>query len=224
MNSSLLIRLTALSVFFLLSAACDSKQPAAEDAPTAGTPPPGNVQSNPEIPPGQLNGQERKFDELSPEEQKEVMNKIIQARARQQANGLGGGSLTVNKAWNYTGYSYLSPDPNAAIEARLVAVDVTLSGHTPFFDLDDIEIVDAKTFGSFGSDPHAEFLTLDGKLMEPGQVPAPAPKASRWLLIYAFPKNQDEFRLFYWGKQLTAAPEKINPEGWEVPYPAKEEN
>lgn len=158
---------------------------------------------------------------LNPEEQQQVMSQLFQARAQQQANGLGSGSLTVNGAWHYTGYSYLSPNPASAIEARLVAVDITLSGHTPHFDLDDIEIVDAKSYVSFGSDPHVEYLTLEGKLMAPGQSPTPPPRASRYLLIYAFPKDLNDFRLFYWGRQLTAAPVEFATNGWELPYPEK---
>ena len=160
---------------------------------------------------------------LTAEEQQIVVDQLMQARAKQQAEGLGSGSVEVNGAWNYTGYSYLSPDPNAAIEARLVAVDVTISGHTAEFDIDDVEIIDGVKMISYGSDPHPEYLTLDGKLMSAEQLPAAPPRASRWLLIYAFPKNSATFHLYYWGIQLTPDPLTIAERGLQLPYPEKVE-
>ena len=155
-------------------------------------------------------------------EKVQTIDDVLQARAKQQAEGLGTGDVKVNGAWSYTGFSYLSPDPAAAIEARLVAVDVTISGHTPFFDIDDIEIVDGVTMLSYGSDPQAEFLKLDGTLIAKGELPAGAPEPSRWLLIYAFPKNTARFHLYYWGKQLTRKPVEIGSGGLSLPYPRKE--
>ncbi len=160
--------------------------------------------------------------ELTAEEQKQVLDQVMQARAKQQAEGLGSGSVRVNGAWHYTGYSHLAPDPAAAIEARLVAVDVTVSGHTPFFDIDDIEVVDGITMISYGSDPHAEFLTSDGTLPGEGQQPPTAPDAVRLLLIYGFPKNTASLHLYYWGKQLTVNPVEIGTSGLALPYPATE--
>ncbi len=156
---------------------------------------------------------------LSPEEQKQLLDQILQIRARQQAEGLGGGSVKVNGAWNYTGYSTIAPDPAAAIEARLVAVDVTIAGHTPFFDIDDIEIVDGATMVSYGSDPDAEPLTSAGGLLTGGGSLPEAPAATRWLLIYAFPKETATFHLYYWGKALTLKPVEIGAAGLSLPYP-----
>jgi len=159
---------------------------------------------------------------LTEAEQNQVIDGVMQARAKQQAEGLGAGRVTVNGAWPYTGYSTISPDPSAAIEARLVAVDVTISGHTPFFDIDDIEIVDGASLMSYGSDPHAEPLRLDGTLL-PMDEPVPvAPLASRWLLIYAFPKATPRFQLYYWGKALTPEPVGFGKTGISLPYPPAE--
>ena len=160
--------------------------------------------------------------QLTPGEKKQVIDDVMQIRAKQQAEGLGAGVVKVNGAWSYAGYSYLSPDPAAAIEARLVAVDVTISGHTPFFDIDDIEIVDGVTMISYGSDPQTGVLKLDGSLMGGDGLPAGAPGPSRWLLIYAFPKNTNRFHLYYWGKQLTSKPAEIGESGLALPYPRKE--
>lgn len=160
--------------------------------------------------------------QLTAEEQRVVVDQLMQARAKQQAQGLGGGSVRVNGAWNYNGYSYLSPDPNAAIEARLVAVDVTISGHTAHFDIDDIEIVDGASLMSYGSDPHPTPLSLDGEILPAGQFPEAAPKANRWLLIYAYPMQSPAFHLYYWGKALTNEPVTLQERGMELPFPPKE--
>jgi hypothetical protein len=160
---------------------------------------------------------------LTAEEQKVVVDQLMKARAQQQAQGLGSGGVKVNGAWNYGGYSYLSPDPNAAIEARLVAVDITVTGHTQHFDIDDIEIVDGANLMSYGSDPHATPLTLDGKIMPEGQWPEAPPRANRWLLIYAYPKQSPAFHLYYWGKALTNEPVPFGKTGLELPYPPKGE-
>lgn len=160
--------------------------------------------------------------QLTPAEQRIVLDQIMQARARQQAQGLGSGKVTVNGAWNYTGYSYLSPDPDAAIEARLIAVDITVAGHTNHFDIDDIEVVEAGSYMSFGSDPHATPLNLNGELLKEGDFLAAPPKANRWLLIYGYPKNSENLRLFYWGQELTTKPIPIAESGFELPFPPSE--
>lgn len=218
MKSSAL-RFLAVSAAFLASVsfAQESKAPAdAADAPivieAAKSRPKGESDPKPPIP----------QRALTPGEQKQLLDQILQVRARQQAEGLGAGSVKVNGAWNYSGYSTIAPDPAAAIEARLVAVDVTISGHTPFFDLDDIEIVDGATLLSYGSDPHAEPLGPDGKLLPLTEAPAEAPAESRWLLIYAFPKATPIFHLFYWGKQLTFKPVEVGRAGLSLPYPVAE--
>lgn len=159
------------------------------------------------------------FRALTAEEQQRVLDAIMQAKARQQAEGLGTGRVQVNGAWHYSGYSHLSPDPNAAVEARLVAVDLTVSGHTEHFDYDDIEIVDGATFVSYGSDPQIEPLGPDGRpLAADAAVPFP-PATSRWLLIYAFPKDSPRFHLYYWGRQLTPEPLPFEKGGLSLPPP-----
>ncbi|MEM1442441.1 MAG: hypothetical protein AAGF67_08865 [Verrucomicrobiota bacterium] len=156
---------------------------------------------------------------LTAGEQKVVVDQLLKARAKQQAEGLGSGGVRVNGAWDYRGYSYLSPNPDAAIEARLVAVDITISGHTEHFDLDDVEIVDGASLMSYGSDPHATALTLDGEILPADKWPDAPPKASRWLLIYAYPKQSPAFHLYYWGRALTTAPVPFKKEGLELPFP-----
>jgi hypothetical protein len=159
--------------------------------------------------------------EPTPSAQKQVVDEIIRVRAQQQAEGLGSGKVKVNGAWNYTGYSWLAPDPAAAITARLVAIDLTISGQTPFFDYDDIEIVDGVSKLSYGSDPQIALLTDSGELAPPAQVPRPAPERNRWLLIYGFPEKTESFLLYYWGKSLTPNAQPIAPGGLELPHPAE---
>jgi len=223
MNKSAIFLIPGLTAALCL-AACGEKAPdpvdttdadaTATGAPATGDPATGAPVT---IPSG---GEPR---ELTAEEQKLVIDGVMQARAKQQAEGLGSGSVKVNGAWHYTGYSHLSPDPAAAIEARLIAVDVTVSGHTPFFDIDDIEVIDGITMISYGSDPHVEFLTAEGAVLAEGELPPTAPDAVRLLLIYAFPKNTSAFHLYYWGKQLTLNPVPIGQSGLALPYPATEQ-
>lgn len=143
---------------------------------------------------------------------------LINAMKTKQANGLGAGSVKVNGAWTYTGYSFLDPVQGA----RLVAVDVTVSGHTPAFDFDDIEIVGGPTLISYGSDPHITLLSPEGKaLPDIRQMPA-APNPVRVLLIYGFPLETESFTLYYWGKNLLLKNHGIEPSGWELPFPKTE--
>lgn len=147
--------------------------------------------------------------------QRDAMARVLDNAAKAQAAGLGKGELTVNGAWDYTGYSTLSPLP----DARLVAVDVTVTGHTPNFDFDDIEIVDAQRKVSYGSDPFLALLTPEGKFQaDMSQMPI-APTATRLLLVYGFPKDQTRFNLVYWHKKLNREPVTIAEHGWEVPFP-----
>ncbi|MCB1090004.1 MAG: hypothetical protein KDL87_00630 [Verrucomicrobiae bacterium] len=156
-------------------------------------------------------------------EQQQALDLVMNRLAQGQAAGLKNARITVNAAWNYKGYSYLSPDPAAAIPVRMVAIDLTVEGHTSEFDPDDIEIVDGITLVSYDSNPHLSVIQSPGVVIEdPNQIPkAPAPL--RLMLIYAFPKNTPTFTLFYWGQKLLDKPHGFDAEGWGLPYPEKEE-
>lgn len=145
-----------------------------------------------------------------------VVNDVLQIEARKQAAGLGQGRVVVNGAWNYTGYSTLTPHP----EARLVAVDITILNYTDAFDYDDIEIVDAVLRVSYGSDPYIALLNSAGKLEKDPEKLARAPGPTRLLLVYGFPKSSKTFHLVYWGKKLNLQPVKYAERGWEVPFPS----
>jgi len=147
-------------------------------------------------------------------------NQLIDSMRKKQAAGLGAGSVKVNSAWTYKGYSYLDAVPGA----RLVAVDITVSDHTSAFDFDDIEIIDGTHRTSYGSDPHITLLSPEGKaLPEIQQMPA-APGPVRVLLIYGFPMETQSFTLYYWGKNLLRENHSIEPTGWELPYPKTKAN
>ena len=60
---------------------------------------------------------------LTPEEQARALNLMMNRLAEGQAKGLGDGTVTVHGAWHYDGYSYLAPNPESAIPARMVAVE-----------------------------------------------------------------------------------------------------
>lgn len=192
----------------LLLVACGGEAPTPAD-----TPPPPAPDTTQAPAPGAPEGPEP-TDPAS-----QVMGRELHRLATRQAHGLGQGVVKVHGAWNYSGYSYLSPDPAALIPARLVAIDLTVSGHTTDFDLDDIEIVDGGTKLSYGSDPHVTFLTPDGKTLPEDQPVPVAPAATRVLLIYGFPKSTPTFELYYWGNRLTGQPVKLAESGWGLLYP-----
>ena len=148
--------------------------------------------------------------------QSEAVKNVLLAEARKQAAGLGRGRVTVHGAWNYTGYSTLTPLP----QARLVAVDLTIVDHTINFDYKDIEIVDGALGMSYGSDPYIAVLDSSGKLETDPESIAGAPGPTRLLLVYGFPKSSEIFDLVYWGQKLNIDPIKPTESGWEVPYPS----
>ena len=200
-----------------------SPAPAESAAPgSSATPSPGNTVLMP--PTGQITTSantpstgERRL--LTPEEQARALNLMMNRLAEGQAKGLGDGTVTVHGAWHYDGYSYLAPNPESAIPARMVAVELTVSGHRKEFDPDDIEIVDGLTKISYGSDPHLTLIEGPGKpIADTAKFPV-APAPTRMLLIYAFPRESQSFTLFYWGQELLDEPMSFEASGWGLPFP-----
>ena len=105
----------------LFLAACgkqDAESPATPAPSTAETAPPPVAAGQPApLAPG---------TPLTAEQKNAVLGITLNQMARAQAAGLGDGRVILNGAWDYTGYSYLAPDPNAPIPVRMVAVDVTV--------------------------------------------------------------------------------------------------
>ena len=152
-------------------------------------------------------------------EKQQALDTVIEGMRARQAAALENAQVTVNAAWPYEGYSTLSPDPASAIPARMVAVDLTVSGHTADFDPDDIEIVDGITMVSYGSDPHLAVIKGPGEVITDAKMMPIAPAPMRLLLIYAFPKTTRTFTLYYWGRNLLDKPRGFDAAGWSLPYP-----
>lgn len=157
---------------------------------------------------------------LSEEEKSEAVNVLLNQVKDAQAAALREARLIVNAAWPYSGYSTLAPDPASAIPARLVAIDVTVSGHTAALDADDIEIIDGITSISYGY-PQVTVINGPGEIVTDPQLVPVAPAPLRLLLIYAFPKNTQTFSLNYWGQKLLATPRGFDSadSGWSLPVP-----
>ena len=184
--------LLGIAAIFILSACGDSEPDAAAAGPQRVTP---AAPINP---------------------QSAAVTDILKIKARKEAAGLGQGKVTVHGAWNYTGYSTLTPLP----EARLVAVDITINNYTSDFEFNDIEIYDGALLMSYGSEPNIAVLDSSGKLESDPTKLAGAPGPTRLLLVYGFPKNSKIFNLVYWGKKLNFTPIQPADSGWEVPYPS----
>lgn len=199
-------------------------EPPAPPAPSVVLPPTGEITTgalSPSTPDIRLPSEAEK--QAAAQQQQAALGQLMDGLRQRQAAGLDGATVTVNAAWPYQGYSTLAPDPAAGIPARLVAVDLTVEGHTADFDPDDIEIVDGVTLVSYGSDPHLTLIKGPGQVLAEGDAIPAAPAPLRMLLIYAFPKATRTFTLYYWGKALLAAPRPFDAEGWGLPYPEKPE-
>lgn len=220
------LALAILPGLFLLSSCGEKEQEATISAPKTPTEPQGSIVVLPpsgEITTSAGTPSTAETPQLTPQQQNKMLNVMIDRLKDQQAKGLGTGVVRVNAAWHYDGYSYLSPNPDAEIPARMVAVDVTVKGHTSAFDPDDIEIIDGVTMVSYGSDPHITFIKAPGELIENASEIPVAPAETRMLLIYAFPRNTQKFTLYYWGQNLLNVPRGFDESGWGLPYPEKSE-
>ncbi|MCA9027403.1 MAG: hypothetical protein KDA86_19490 [Planctomycetaceae bacterium] len=143
--------------------------------------------------------------------------KAMESVSREQSQGLNDAKVTVHRAYEYSGYTWLEP-----IEiAKLIAVDVEFRDYNQGLDLDDVDIIDGDSNENYGSDPHIASLTLDGTL-------SPDVDDSSWpddlgplrvLLIYAFPKDSKTIKLGYWGQELTPKPIPISGDGPVLPKP-----
>ena len=160
-------------------------------------------------------GDEGKSQNQAGKQTNSELDQVLNAVRTKQAGGLGTGSIEIHKAWNYNGFSFLSAVPGA----RLIAVDATVTGHTADFDFDDIEVIDGANRTSYGSDPQITLLTPEGKALPDSHEFTSAPGPVRILLIYGFPKETEDFTLYYWGKNLLKENHNIEPSGWELPFP-----
>lgn len=147
-------------------------------------------------------------DDLPPE-----LREAVRAQAAQQAAGLQGARVELRRAYAYGARASFAP----AAGARLVAVDVSigLSG-AGAFDPDDVELVDADSDESFGSDPEIHRLTDSGQAAEWEDPVFTDPDRFRMLLVYSAPRATRRVALSYWGSKIGAAA-TIEPSGPTIP-------
>ncbi len=143
--------------------------------------------------------------------------KALESVSREQSLGLKDAKVTVHRAYEYSGYTWIVPIKTA----KLIAVDVEFSTYNQGLDLDDVDIIDGQSNNNYGSDPHIAHLTGSGNL-------ATDVDDSSWpdnlgplrvLLIYTLPKESKTIKLGYWGQELTANPVPITGDGPLLPNP-----
>ena len=139
----------------------------------------------------------------------------IQAVMDSQARGLDGAKVTVHRAYNYQGFSWIEPVEGA----KLVAIDVGLADYSVGIDLDDVEIIDGETDENFGSDPDIVFLTDDGEPFSDNQPAQSFGEPIRVLLIYAVRESTGSIKLGYWGKEIMSEPVLLEEDGLTLPAP-----
>jgi hypothetical protein len=146
------------------------------------------------------------------------VNESLQATASSQAQSLKNAVVTVHRAYDYRGYTWLEP----AEGAKLIAVDVEFSRYDGSLDLDDVEIIDGSSGANYGSDPHIALLQGDGELSpNPDDASWPADMGQlRVLLIYAVPKEMTSIKLSYWGQDLTPEASMLSKDGPSLPLPS----
>lgn len=136
--------------------------------------------------------------------------------AREQAQGLANASAKIHRAYNYTsGHTWIQPERNM----KVVAVDVEFQGAGDGFDLEDVEIVDAGTNESHGSDPEIFVLGQDGSYQGIDWPSALNGQAVRMLLLYEVPEGTKAVKLSYWGEEIVGEPVQLAPAGPAMPSP-----
>ncbi len=143
------------------------------------------------------------------------MQATIQTVMDSQARGLDGAKVTVHRAYNYQGFSWIEPVEGA----KLVAIDLGLADYSVGIDLDDVDIIDGQTDENFGSDPDIVFLTDDGEPFSDNQPSQSFGEPIRVLLIYAVRESTDSIKLGYWGEEIVSKPVLLEEDGLALPEP-----
>ncbi len=143
------------------------------------------------------------------------MQATVQAAMDGQARGLDGAEVTVYRAYNYRGFSWIEPVKGA----KLVAIDVGLAGYSEGIDLDDIDIIDGETDENYGSDPDIVFLTDEGEPFPDNQPSQSFGEPIRVLLIYAVRESTESIKLGYWGSEIVSEPVVLEEDGLALPAP-----
>ncbi len=148
----------------------------------------------------------------------EVMQ-ALEDVAREQSQGLADASITVHRAYDYAGPSWLEPIEGA----KLIAVDVEFTGYADGFDLDDVDLIHGNTAETYGSDPDMGLLDAEGQMVanqNDDDVWPRRPRPLRVLLVYAAPTSLKSLKLGYWGETIT--PEAVVLQGTGPSLPTRE--
>ena len=125
----------------------------------------------------------------------------------------------VHSAWEYTGPWHLPIPP----DLKLVAADIELPDPPGgSFDPDDIDIFDADSGESFGSDPWIQRLTPEGEFVADDDPAVKERRDYRGVFIWAVSRNVRRVNFGYWGEMLFVHPVALSPTGKVVPKPALE--
>lgn len=131
-----------------------------------------------------------------------------------KAVALDNATVTVHRAYNYSGPSDFEPVDGA----KLIAVDVGVSGYTDRFKIWDVDIVDGDTNENYGSDPHVAFLNDSGEFFTYDGDEVDFSRAIRLLLVYGVPTSTTSVQLGYWGRDLTKGTVLLADQGPPLPH------
>jgi hypothetical protein len=137
----------------------------------------------------------------------------MQAVIDKQSQGLANAVVSIKRAYNYRGFTYMQ-----SVEgAKLIAVDVRFADYQDGIDLDDIDIIDGGTNENYGSDPDIIFLTDEGDPFPDNKPTQDFGEPIRVMLIYAVRETTVSIKLAYWGKEIWKEPYILQDNGPEMP-------
>jgi hypothetical protein len=137
----------------------------------------------------------------------------LQAVVKEKSVALKNATVSVNRAYNYTGPTTTVPRKSA----KRIAVDATFSGCTDRFKIWDVDIIDGKTDDNFGSEPDVAFLNDKGEFLSFEGDDVDFTKPIRLLMIYAVPDSTSSIKLGYWGDEQTKIAIPLEEQGPALP-------
>lgn len=125
----------------------------------------------------------------------------------------------VLSAWEYQGRWPVE----VPADFKLVAADIELPApEGGRFDLDDIDIFDADSGESFGSDPEIQRLTAAGELVDDRDPAVEEQGPYRGIFVWAVPRGVRRVNFGYWGEMLFREPVPLGKSDRVLPSPALE--
>jgi hypothetical protein len=137
----------------------------------------------------------------------------LQAVVKEKSAALKNATVTVNRAYNYSGPTTTVPRKSA----KRIAVDATFSGYSDRFKIWDVDIIDGKTDDNFGSEPDVAFLNDKGEFLSFEGDDVDFNKPIRLLMIYAVPDRTSSIKIGYWGDDLTKTSIPLEEQGPALP-------